>query len=245
MQIQGEKGRNGLNSWVNKWSDLVRLVYPQSCIVCENELTISEHHCCHFCLNELPFTYFENYREPTDLDKLFWGRAKVHSTFSLLFFEKEKGSQQILHAIKYKNNFDLGRIMGQLIAQKIKQSSILQGVDALIPVPIHPRKKFIRGYNQSEAIAKGINEVTGIRILTDFVSKNTHTGSQTKRGRFLRWDNVSQQFSVNKQAPKAMNHIAIIDDVITTGATIEALIAVIQKNYPDLRISIISLALAK
>jgi ComF family protein len=245
MQIHRERQQIRLNSWLRSWTDLVDLIYPRSCIVCKQELSVSEKHCCHFCLEDLPYTYFEKYREPTELDKLFWGRIKVHSTFSLLFFEKEKGTQLILHSLKYKHNFDLGFYMGKLIAQKLSAHPILQGVDALIPVPIHHRKKFIRGYNQTEALVKGIQEITGIRIIDDFVAKNSHTGSQTRKGRFLRWDNVSQQFTVIKPCPQNIRHIAIIDDVITTGATIESLITVIQKNYPEIRISVISLAMAK
>lgn len=245
MQIHGEKRQIRLNSWLRSWSDLIDLVYPKSCVVCQNELSVSEKNCCHFCLEDLPYTYFEKYREPSDLDKLFWGRAKVHSTFSLLYFEKEKGSQALLHSIKYKHNKSLGVEMGRLIGEKLIGSTILQGVDALVPVPIHHRKKFTRGYNQSEILSQGLSEKTGIRIVNDFVAKSTHTGSQTKRGRFLRWDNVATQFLVSGSLPSGINHIAIVDDVITTGATIEALIAVIQKNYPDIRISVVSLAIAK
>lgn len=245
MQIHGDRSQIRLKYWLRSWSDLVDLIYPRSCIVCSNELAKFETYCCNFCIHELPYTYFEKFREPTDLDKLFWGRVKVHSTFSLLYFEKEKGSQFILHNLKYKHNYILGVEMGKLIAQKLAGNSILQGVDALVPVPIHHRKKFIRGYNQSEAIAHGMNEITGIQVINDFVVKNSHTGSQTRKGRFLRWDNVAEQFSINKIPTRNLQHIAIIDDVITTGSTIEALIAVIQKNYPEIRISVISLAIAK
>jgi ComF family protein len=245
MQLHGESRHIRLNSWLKSWSDLIDLIYPRSCIVCKNELAKTERNCCNFCIQEFPYTYFEKFREPTDLDKLFWGRVKVHSTFSLLYFEKEKGSQFVLHDLKYKHNYALGIEMGKLIAKKLSGHSILQGVDALIPVPIHHRKKFIRGYNQSEALAHGIEKLTGIKVINDFVAKNKHTGSQTRKGRFLRWDNVSDQFSINKFPSANVKHIAIIDDVITTGATIEALISVIQKNYPEIRISVISLAIAK
>lgn len=245
MQIHRERRQIRLNSWLNSWSDLIDLIYPRSCIVCNNELSKTEHFCCHFCTQELPYTYFEKYREPTDLDKLFWGRVKVHSTFSLMYFEKGKGSQFLLHSLKYKNNHALGVEMGKLITIKLSGHSLLHEIDTLIPVPIHHRKRFLRGYNQSEALAQGISEVSGIRVINDLVTKNSHTGSQTKKGRFLRWDNVSQQFNINKNLPPNVHHIAIIDDVITTGATIEALITVIQKNYPEIRISVISLAVAK
>lgn len=245
MQIHSERRKIGLNSWLRSWSDLINLIYPRSCLICKNELAGSEKHCCHFCVDDLPYTYFEKYNEPSDLDKLFWGRVNVHSTFSLLYFEKGKGSQALLHSLKYQHNQLLGYEMGKWIAQKLKNNSLLLTVDTLIPVPIHHRKKFIRGYNQSEALAKGIQQVTGTRIVTDFVSKGSHTGSQTRKGRFMRWDNVAEQFTISKEPPLNMHHIALVDDVITTGSTIEALIRVIQKNYPEIRISVIILAIAK
>ena len=131
------------------------------------------------------------------------------------------------------------------IAKKLKNTAILQGVDALVPVPIHHRKRFTRGYNQSEEIAKGISKSSLIPIQTKFIAKSSHVGSQTKRGRFLRWDNVSDNFSLSNNIPSTLQHIAIIDDVVTTGATIEAMVASIHKTFPNLRITIISLAITK
>ena len=112
-------------------------------------------------------------------------------------------------------------------------------------MPIHHRKRFTRGYNQSEEIAKGISKSSLIPIQTKFIAKSSHVGSQTKRGRFLRWDNVSDNFSLSNNIPSTLQHIAIIDDVVTTGATIEAMVASIHKTFPNLRITIISLAITK
>lgn len=234
-----------LNSWLKSGQDLLRLVYPSVCIVCQNELSSAEKNCCGFCIENLPFTYFELLDEASTLDKLFWGRAKIESTFALVYFEKGKGSQQILHHLKYKHNYQLGVQFGEILGQKILSTAILKGVDFLLPVPVHGRKEFQRGYNQSEALAEGISKQTGIPLLKNYASKKIHTGSQTKKGRFLRWDNVSENFRIDINTVQSPQHIAIIDDVITTGATIEALIRTIHENNPEIRISVISLALTK
>lgn len=245
MQHDKEKTNFNLTNLTILAQDIVELILPSSCLICQKELTRQEKFCCSFCLNELQFTHFEKFNEPTPMDQLFWGRSQIHSTFALLDYEKGKSTQVLLHELKYKNNPALGQFLGALVAQKLKNSAILQGVDALIPVPIHHRKRFTRGYNQSEEIAKGISKSTRIPIHTNFISKSSHVGSQTKRGRFLRWDNVSENFSLSKNIPSTIQHIAIIDDVVTTGATIEAMVATIHKNYPNIRISIITLAVTK
>lgn len=232
-----------LNLWVRSLRDLTRLVYPENCVVCEQELAADESCCCVFCLNELPYTHFEKYKEPTPLDQLFWGRVQLEGTFSLLHFEKGRSSQKILHQLKYGNNKALGRYMGRIMGERIKMNDSFASVDLLIPVPIHHRKAFNRGYNQSEALVEGMSEITGIPYQSSAVIKTRHTSSQTNKGRFLRWDNVSEQFSLHNPLPSGINHVALVDDVITTGATLESLVRTFQKNYPDLRMSIISLAL--
>jgi len=243
MQHDKEKRNFSLTNLTIKAQDIIELIMPSSCLNCKKELTRQEKYCCSFCINEFQFTHFEKFNEPTPMDKLFWGRVQIHSTFALFNFEKGKNTQILLHELKYKNNPTLGQFLGKMIAERLKNTVIFQGVDALVPVPIHHRKRFTRGYNQSEELAKGISFSTQIPINTKLINKSSHAGSQTKRGRFLRWDNVSENFSLSKNFPLHLQHIVIIDDVVTTGATIEAMVATIHKNYPQLRISIISLAI--
>ena len=240
-----ESALYGLKNWFSSFRDLTHLVYPSTCINCSAELSRIESHCCNFCLEHLSYTYFEKYNDPTQLDQLFWGRIKVQSSFALMYFEKEKISQKILHELKYGHNPDIGIMMGRLIAEKLQKTGILNGAETLLPVPIHSRKRFGRGYNQSEMIARGLSQVTGLGIEEDIVRKVRHTGSQTRRGRFLRWDNVSENFTVKGCRVPEHTHYVIVDDVITTGATIDAMVNVLKENYPELRFTIISLAIAK
>jgi len=206
----------GLKNWLKITGAMSHLVYPESCLICDGELSSNEKSICSFCSPELEYTHFEKYTEPTDLDKLFWGRVIIEQTFSLLYFRKEQSTQRILHALKYKHSPQVGVEFGRIIGRTIKSLAFVKDLDLLIPVPLHPKKEF----------------------------KNMHTRSQTRKGRFERWDNVSQVFRMGK-TKLAPSHIAIIDDVITTGATLESIIRTIQQNYPDIRISIISLALTK
>lgn len=232
-----------LKNWFNPMGDILHLIFPRACVVCTQELSATEKGCCSFCIELLPYTYFEKMADPSPVDQLFWGRVQVEGTFSLLHYEKDSSVQKILYRIKYGNDHQLAIRMGRLIAQRMKESEVIKGVDAFLPVPVHHQKRFMRGYNQSEMLAEGLSGLFNLPIERNLVQKTKHTGSQTKKNRFLRWDNVSENFLITGQPNN--RHYAIIDDVITTGSTIEAMISALQQNYPELRFSIISLAVTK
>ena len=232
--------------FIAKWKqDIIHLIYPNTCLICEKELPNQYKHICTFCSIDFNYTFFERYSEATSLDQLFWGRVPVYSTYAYLFFEKGKSTQPILHALKYKNKPEIGLEMGELIGENLKRMSSFSQIQALIPVPIHAKKEFIRGYNQSEKIATGIGNALNIPVVLDFMDQTKGTDSQTKKGRFLRWDNVENKFKASAKASALYSHIAIVDDVITTGATLEAIIRKILEKNPEIQISIISLAITK
>ena len=240
-----EKQKFRLKNLLSWTTNVIHLIYPNSCLICQKELIKSSDQICPFCKTELQYTYFERYEEPTILDQLFWGRVNLKATFALFFFEKGKKVQPILHALKYKYKPEIGVQFGQMIGRKLNDIEGFKGLEALIPVPLHPKKLFVRGYNQSEKLANGISNELNIPVLKDFIVRDKNTETQTKKGRFLRWENVENKFSVGKKSHQEYKHIAIVDDVITTGATLEAIIQSIQKNNPEVCISVISLALAK
>ncbi|CAN0308358.1 unnamed protein product, partial [Chrysoparadoxa australica] len=130
------------------------------------------------------------------------------------------------------------------LANKLAQRAWIDDVDVLGPIPIHPKKKFIRGYNQSELIARGLSEALNIPIQEDILQKHLHTISQTQKGRFARWDNLAGAFVARKEI-KSVQHIALVDDVVTTGATLERIVQELKENNPDIRVSVITLALAQ
>ncbi len=220
------------------------LLFPRQCIICEDELPDEVYSICSICYLNLQFTHFEKYTEPTDLDKLFWGRARIEATFALLFFKKKKGVQKVLHALKYSQRPLVGIEFGKIMGRKMKQMDVFSSVDLIVPVPLHSKKQFVRGYNQSMQLATGISGVLNIPVEEHFLAKRRDMGSQTKRSRFLRWDNVAANFMLKNKTKKAQ-HILVVDDVVTTGATIESLVHAIRENNSDLRVSIVSLAVTK
>lgn len=226
-------------------TDLLHLIYPNTCLVCQKEISKIENEICLFCTEELHFTHYEKYEEVSSLDKLFWGRMLLENTFALLFFQKGNSTQRILHEIKYKGKEELGIKMGQLIGERLLLNDKHHTIDVYIPVPLHPKKRHMRGYNQSESIANGMANKTGIPVCFDFLTRTVHAESQTKKGRFLRWDNILEAFQVSQKNYDNWKHIALVDDVITTGSTLETCAHTIRKAYPDLKISIISLAVTQ
>jgi len=241
MQV---KNRGYIKSFGRFVDGFEHLIFPESCTACGTELSQKEEHVCFACWDKIHFTYFEGYHEPSPLDKLFWGRVQLHATFALFYFSQIRTTQQLMHALKYKHKPAIGVYLGKEAAYRVQKMTAFSDLDALIPVPIHTKKAFIRGYNQSERIAKGLSLVLNVPIANHNVGKTKHTESQTKKNEFDRWENVRSIFRVNGDL-STYKHIAIVDDVVTTGATIEALVHQIQRAYPTLRISIISLALAR
>ena len=226
----------------NFWADFLHLVFPNKCLVCKRELSKLEDHICSFCDLGLTTTNFQYFEEPTDMDKLFWGRIKINKTYSHLFFEKNKASQSLLFSLKYEHNLPLGVYFGKRIGAVINTIPSFSDVDAFIPVPLHPKKKFIRGYNQSEALARGICEGVNGKMDLNSVTRIRPSETQTKKSRFDRWDNVNEIFHV-RNSIKKYKHIVLVDDVITTGSTIEAITRSIVKQSPDALVSVVTLAI--
>lgn len=224
--------------------NIIHLLFPNSCLICSAELSREEKKICISCFNDLPRTKFNSNDVDNPAQQLFWGRVNVENVFCWLSYNKDQSTKDVLHHIKYKDNPQFAQVMGAKLGEVIQQYDWVESIDALIPVPIHPKKKFIRGYNQSEELAKGLEEVLAISIDNHFLNRALHTDSQTKKGRFGRWDNIENVFRSNKNA-KNYKHIAIVDDVITTGATMERIIQQIHEKNPDLRVSLISLAFAQ
>lgn len=225
------------------WSDFLHLVYPESCVSCSEELTENELHICSICDASLTETSYHLFTEPSPFDKLFWGRTEIASTFALYQFQKKSPIQSLLFQFKYKHTEKIGSVFGKKIGRRIAASEKYAGIECLIPVPLHSKKAFIRGYNQSLALAKGISEATGKAVSSNLVRRSRHTTTQTKKDRFDRWDNVASAFIVHPNI-KNYSHIALVDDVVTTGSTLEAIAQAIRNVHPTIKISIFTLAIA-
>lgn len=222
---------------------LSHFVFTNVCLHCNKELVSEERYLCWLCWSGLERTYFEKQNEPSILDQLFWNRVQIKYAASLYFYGKGKVSQSLIRALKYDFKAPLGIYLGEHMAHLLGAHPVSKA-DALIAVPIHPKKKFARGYNQSELLASGLANVWAIPLLKSVVQKKKHTKSQTTNDRFGRWDNVQDLFTTGSDM-LAYQHIVIVDDVITTGATLVSLALAIRAKNPEVQISLLSFAFTK
>ena len=176
---------------------------------------------CLHCIFELPITGFADMKD-NPVEKIFWGRIHVEAATSELYFSKGTLVQSIIHQLKYKGNREAGIMLGKIMGESLSNSNRFKEIDLLIPLPLTRIKERKRGYNQSEILCLGISEVTNIPILKNAVSRLKATETQTKKRRSQRWDNVEGNFFVNQKELIQGKHVLLVDDVITTGATLEA-----------------------
>ncbi len=223
-------------------SDFFSLLYPRLCLACGNSLFKHEQVLCTQCLFDLPKT---NYHKVPDnpLDKIFWGRVPVFRTAALYFFVKGGKVQHLVHQLKYKGMKEAGIYPGKLLGKELMLEQDFKNIDAIIPVPLHWKKFKKRGYNQSEQFAIGLSESTGIPIDTTSFIRSVATETQTRKTRFARFENVKEIFKVTDVSKLSNKHILLVDDVITTGSTLESC-ANILLTVPGLKVSIAAIAYA-
>lgn len=196
----------------------IDVFYPKTCLICSNSLYLSENHICVACAYDLPYIV-QSEIVLQNLQKLFWGRVKVENVFSLLNYQKGNQVQRLLHLLKYQQRTKLGAYYGEILGELLPKDL---GIDLIIPVPLHAKKLHQRGFNQSSTIAKGISTVIQIPVDEKVMVRNSYNLSQTKFTKYERWDNVRSIFTVVNEKKLHNKHVLLIDDVLTTGATIEA-----------------------
>jgi len=201
--------------------DFSGLLFPNLCCGCRQPLFKGETQICSSCLFQLPYTDHHEHAA-NKAAKQLWGRLPCLAVMSLCYFRKGARVQNLVHHLKYKGRQDLGLKLGGLIAEKIKLNPDYAAADLIIPVPLHPARARTRGYNQSLCIANGISAVLNIPVQSNLLIRKVNTSSQTKKGRFTRFENMQTVFSVSNQTALQGKHILLVDDVITTGATLEA-----------------------
>ncbi|WP_153640877.1 ComF family protein [Prolixibacter sp. NT017] len=223
-------------------NDFISLFFPQLCAGCGEPLVHGEEEICIRCLADLPRTGFARFAD-NKVAQVFWGRIPLEHAVSLCYFEKGSRLQKMFHRMKYQREPGVGKVLGRELGIELFSSSMFETLDAVIPVPLHPKKQKKRGYNQSEYIANGISEVMNIPVISDVLIRNVHTSSQTRKSRYHRWENVEGIFQVTKPEKLGNLHVLVVDDVVTTGATLEACCAPLLK-IPGVKVSIATLACA-
>lgn len=230
-----------MNTWFHSlWS----LLFPRCCVVCGSPLSRGEECLCTCCNINLPRTGF-HLRKDNPVECLFWGRIPgLKRASSFLFYRKGSDFRRILHMLKYGGYKELGEVMGRYMSAELSSGEFFDGVDMIIPVPLHRKKQKLRGYNQSEWIARGIASVTGIPLCAECMIREKNTETQTRKSTFERWENVEGIFRLCDTVHFEGKHVLLVDDVLTTGATTVACASAFA-GVSGIRISVLTLAVAE
>jgi len=231
-----------MNFLYDLWDDFISLLFPRLCYGCGNHLLRNEKLICTECYVVIPRT---NYHLINDnpVAQLFWGRCKIEKAAAFSYYNKGSRIRNLIHNLKYKGITELGCELGRIYALSLHASGFTGDIDMIIPVPLHPAKKRKRGFNQSDLISQGISEVTGSPVDTTTLTRVTVTATQTKRSRYDRWTNVEDVFRISNPDNVRGKHVLLVDDVITTGSTIESCANELLK-IEDVRVSVVALAFA-
>lgn len=230
-------------SWLSDvGNSLLHLAFPHICQGCGTDVIDTGHQLCIRCLAELPHTHFHLHAD-NPVERAFWGRLPLQAATAQYYFTKESGMQHLMHQFKYRGNKELGLYLGQLMGQAFAQTHRFSNVDALLPLPLYGSKERARGFNQALVLCQGIAQVWARPILTGTVVRKEATESQTRKNRVERWQNMEGRFEVVKEEMIKGKHILLVDDVITTGATLESCGKAITQ-VPDARLSIATLCYA-
>lgn len=207
-----------LSSWIDP---VFWLYFPKNCPACGRPLRLFGANICGQCSQNLPETHF--FEAPNNpIEKIFYGRLPINAGAAAWYFHKNSALQALLFQLKYKSNKDVGLFIGKQMGALLAASERFSSIDALVPVPLHPQALSKRGFNQAALICEGIGQVWHKPVLTGAIARTKHTGTQTKQTRAERWDNMEDAFTIKDPTSINGKHLLIIDDVITTGATIEA-----------------------
>lgn len=231
-----------LSSIKNIINSTIHLFYPHVCTGCGSDLLSDDNQLCLKCIHNLPHTNFANHAN-NPVEKYFWGRLPVKGAYSQFYFSKEFLIQHLIHQLKYKGNTAIGIYLGQLMGATLLNSNRFANIDALVPLPLYADKEHKRGYNQAAIICNGIANKMNIPVLHNAVIRQHATQTQTRKHRTERWQNVQESFKVVNQPLLTGKHLLLVDDVVTTGATLEACGSVILQA-PNVTVSIATLAYA-
>jgi len=219
------------------------IFFPHLCIGCGTDLLDGNQMICFHCSHKLPTTNFEIYPD-NPVERIFWGRATILSAMSQYYFTKNSVLQQILHQLKYKGKKEIGSHFGRILGESIFRSGRFNDIDSIVPLPLFASREKKRGYNQAAVLAEGISSVLHLPVLKTCIERTAATETQTQKNRVERWQNISGRFRLKNKEEIDGKHILLVDDVITTGATLDACVNEILRGA-NVRVSIATLAYAQ
>jgi len=224
------------------FKSLLALFYPNTCLTCGTHLMQNEFLICVLCRHNLPVTDF--CETPNNaVEKAFKGRVPIEQGTSLLFFRKKGISQLLIHQLKYKGRQDVGVFFGKWMGKQMSAGKRFKSLDGIIKVPLHTKRMKERGYNQLSLFANQLSKELHIQVYNDVLVKVGQSMSQTKKNRFNRFEKISERFQLSNGEEVAGKHVLLIDDVLTTGATLEACANELLK-VPDVKISIATMVIS-
>ncbi|WP_018626914.1 ComF family protein [Niabella aurantiaca] len=218
------------------------LFYPHVCAGCGSDALPASSELCLSCLHGLPVTGFENHPD-NPVEKIFAGRLRIEEACAQYYFLKQSSIQEVLHQLKYSGNRALGHQLGVLLGTALKRSERFNTIDLIVPMPLFSSRQRERGYNQAEILCAGIAAVMDRPVCKQLVYRSERTASQTKKNRIDRWNNMQGKFRIADGTPGRGRHLLLVDDVVTTGATLEACGSVLLE-IPDVKLSIAALCFA-
>ncbi|MGN6616868.1 MAG: ComF family protein [Ilyomonas sp.] len=216
-------------------SDFAHLFFPHNCVGCGSDVVEQDQMLCGTCFFQLPETNFFNYPN-NSVEKVFAGRIKLEAAGSAYYFTKHSILQNLVFELKYRGNKEVGLLLGELTARQMSDSKRFEEIDIIIPLPLNKQKEKKRGYNQAAMIAGGMTKILHKPVMIDAVARNVFTETQTHKDRVSRWKTMQDVFEVSKPEVLKGKHVLLIDDVVTTGATLEACGQTIL-NTPETRLS--------
>ncbi|MCR8558464.1 ComF family protein [Mucilaginibacter sp. BJC16-A38] len=224
-------------------TDFVSLLFPELCVACRESLVVNEHLLCTGCRYNLPYTNF-HLQADNIVARQFWGKINLEAAFALFYFTKGGKIQNMMHEFKYNGMQQIGNLLGSIAGDQIKKNEIFNSADYIIPVPLHKKRLRERGYNQSACFATGLAEKLNAIVEKDNLVRIKSTQTQTHKSRFARFENMQEVFLVSNPEKLINKHVLLVDDVITTGSTLEACGAELLK-IDGLRLSIATIAYAE
>lgn len=223
---------------------LLDFIAPRHCSVCGKRLAVGEKALCLSCLLDLNVAELAKGAAGNALERTLWGKAPIMHAAAFMVYDSHSAQRQLVLDLKYHNRHRIGYHLGELMSRSLMEQHFFDGIDAVVPIPIPVVKRLRRGYNQSEHIAQGISKATGIRVDTRIIRRRPYRISQTRLSSFERVQNVKDTFFLHRADNLQGKHLLIVDDVITTTATVRECARTLAA-IPNVKISVLALAVSK